>query len=81
MAGPTERAILMAILFKATADCNSSRGTSSGMMAPQAGIIMAMPTPRKKVNSNNSKEPVTPVSVRMPSDPAHAAIQICVPIR
>ena len=81
MAGPTERAMLMAMLFNATADCNSSRGTSSGMIAPHAGIIMAMPTPRKKVKSSKINEPVTPVRVRIPSTPAQLAIQTCVPIR
>ena len=75
MAGPTERAMLMAMLFKATADCNSSRGTSSGMIAPHAGII------RKKVKSSKINEPVTPVRVRIPSTPAQLAIQTCVPIR
>ena len=51
------------------------------MTAPHAGIIMASPTPRKKVKTSNRMALVKPVRVRIPSTPAQQASQIWVPMR
>jgi len=70
MAGPMARDTLIAMLFNATADDNSSGRTRSGTMADQAGIIMALPTPSAKTKPNSTQAVVMPASVRMPSIPA-----------
>ena len=70
IAGPIAREALMATLFKATADCSSSGRTRSGTIDAHAGIIIAAPTPRAKMNPSNTQTVVRSSKVRMPSAPA-----------
>src|SRR4051812_21321404 len=51
-AGPIARLILTPTLFAATAEGNSSRGTSCGTMDCHAGAVTAAKTSTRKVNSS-----------------------------
>src|SRR5271166_3206450 len=53
-AGPAARPILKPMPFKAVALSRSSPGTSSGVVAPQAGEVSAPPTPSRKVVASRS---------------------------
>lgn len=75
------RAIFMPMVLRLMAACNSARGTNSGVTAPQAGIIIAVPMPRAKVNNNNSGAVVKPASVKPPNSVAVVIIQIWMTIK
>ena len=62
-AGPMARATLMPRLFSAMAACNCALGTISGVIAAQAGIIIAVPMPMAKVRTSSVQAVVMPVRV------------------
>src|SRR5215472_17381677 len=53
-AGPTARARLNSMPFKAEADAKSSLGTNSGKIARQVGVSNASPAERANVNASSS---------------------------
>ena len=77
-AGPAERAMLKPMLPRVTAAGSSSRGTSSGMIACQAGWFMAAPRPSRKVKRRRSQGVVRPASVSRPRPAAASSIQVWV---
>ena len=67
--------------FSAIAWTRSSRGTSSGTMALQAGAVSAEPMPMAKVNASSQKAVTAPLTVRIASAAAARIVQSCAPIR
>src|ERR1700738_2605822 len=51
-AGPIARAMLMPTLLSAIAAGKSDEGTNSGVIACQTGLLIAAPTPRRKVDKS-----------------------------
>jgi hypothetical protein len=67
MAGPTARAKFRPIPVSATADGRSARGTSSGVVACQAGAFIAAPAPSAKVKISSSHGVIASASATAPS--------------
>ncbi len=59
-AGPTARARLYVIEFKATADCSSLRGTRSLINAWDAGAPNALPTPSPSAQTTTTETGARP---------------------
>jgi hypothetical protein len=77
-AGPTARARLKATAPSATAAARSARDTSSGVIACQAGAVIAEPIPRANVRPSRSSGVTRPASVSPPSVAAATSIHVCV---
>ncbi|MNT03726.1 hypothetical protein D3C72_1382740 [compost metagenome] len=77
-AGPTALAKLNPALLSATAAWSSSGGTSSGMIACQAGALSAAPRPSAKVTPSSSQGVAKPASVSAARAPAATSIQVWV---
>ena len=80
-AGPIARVRLKPMPFSAIACTRSSRGTSSGTIALQAGPLIAAPMPIAKVSASSQKAVMAPVRVSMARAVAARIVQTCVPIR
>src|SRR5947209_1689014 len=76
-AGPTARAILMATALSVIAAGKSEWETNSGVIACQIGLLIADPTPRRKVSDSRRAGVIWPINARMPIAPAATNIQIC----
>jgi hypothetical protein len=77
MAGPTARAMLVAMPLSATASVSSRGGTRSGVVACQAGVLRAIPNPIVKVRKRSSHGVIAPATVRRPErhgGPQHPAL-------
>src|SRR6202023_988136 len=74
-AGPAARAMLKPMLPRAMAPGSSGRGTSSGMIACQAGLLAAAPRPSRKVNPSSDQGVIQPASVSTPRAAAATVIQ------
>ena len=61
--------------FRAMAPTRSSRGTSSGVVAAQAGKFRAVPAPMAKVSASRPQGPSTPAAVSAASSTPMTAIQ------
>jgi hypothetical protein len=59
-AGPTARARLLEAALSETVSGMSSRGTSSGTMACQAGLFIAEPALSRKVNASSAQGEMLP---------------------
>jgi hypothetical protein len=62
-----ERAMLMPNELRATAPLRSDRGTSSGVIACQAGVARAAPTPPRNVRRTRPSTETVPVHARKAS--------------
>ncbi len=80
-AEPTERDLFIPMEFKLMADCSSTRRTNSGVIAPHAGIIIAVPITRANVKASRIGAVVIPESVNTPRVTAGIIIQTCEAIR
>ena len=78
IAGPAARARFTARLPSARAAGNCSRLTISGVMACQAGIFSAVPTPMAKVSASSSAGVMAPSKVSAPSEATASSIQVWV---
>ena len=67
--------------FSAIACTRSSRGTSSGTIALQAGPVSAAPMPIAKVSASSNTAVIALATVSMASVMAARIVQTCVPIR
>ena len=76
-AGPTARAILIAMLPSPTAAGSSCGGTASGIIACHAGRSIALPAPTASVMTSNIQGWTTPRSVRTPSVAVAANSHTC----
>src|SRR6266487_2821088 len=76
-AGPTARARLLPDEFKATAAASCSMATISGVIACQAGSLMAAPRPRRDVSRSSVQGVTAWMSVKARSTAAIAAIHDC----
>src|ERR1700688_2844374 len=72
-AGPAARAMLKPMLPSAIAPGSSGRGTSSGMIACQAGLLAAAPRPSRNVKPSSHQGVIQPASVSTPR-PAAATV-------
>src|SRR5882724_3829887 len=77
-AGPAARAMLKLMEERVTAPGRSSRGTSSGVIACQAGPFIAAPSPRRKVKKRRSPGVMGPARVKRPRPAAANSIQLWV---
>src|SRR5260370_34484611 len=77
-AGPTDLARLKPAEFSEIAAGSSDFGTSSGMIACQAGPFIVEPRPRAKVSHSKVHGLLWPGNARTPRIPAAASIQRCV---
>ncbi len=77
-AGPIARARLKPMPFRAIACTRSSRGTSSGASAPQAGAVIAEPMPIAKVSASRLHTVISPISVSAASSAAAVMVQVWV---
>ena len=77
MAGPTARARLLHPALRETASGMRSCGTSSGMMACQAGLFMAEPMLSRKVKASRAQGETWPRKVRTARMATEASIQTC----
>src|SRR5437870_3477548 len=77
-AGPIARAILMATALSVIAAGKSEWETSSGVIACQIGLLIADPTPRRKVSESKRPGVIWPMKARMPIAPAATNIQTCI---
>src|SRR6266852_3514070 len=77
-AGPIARAMLMPTPLSAVAAGNSAGGTNSGVIACQAGLLLAVPTPSRKVSESKRPGVIWPISASTPIAPAATTIQICI---
>jgi len=80
-AGPTDRDTFIPNVFNPMAARSSARLTNSGVIAPHAGIIIAVPIPSAKVNINSTEAVVNPDKVSTPRVAAVSIIQNCDAIR
>ena len=76
-AGPRARARLKPALLSETASGNCSRGTSSGMIACQAGLFIAVPMLSRKVRMSNTHGEMTLKKVSTLSSATALSIQVC----
>src|SRR5438876_257098 len=76
-AGPIARAILMATALSVIAAGRSLWGTSSGVIACQIGLLIADPTPRRKVRKSKRAGVIWSINARTPIAPAATNIQTC----
>src|SRR5882672_6642603 len=76
-AGPNARAMLMPTPLSAIAAGNSSAGTNSGVIACQAGLLIAVPMPSRKVSESKRVGVIWPINARAPIAPAATTIQPC----
>ena len=81
MAGPTVRDRLKPIPFSAMACTRSSRGTSSGVVAAQAGKFSALPMPMQKVSTSSPQGPTPPRKASSASSAATQSTQACAAMR
>src|ERR1700680_1389403 len=72
--GQAARAMLKPMLPSAMAPGSSGRGTSSGMIACQAGLLAAAPRPSRKVNPRSDQGVIQPASVSAPRAAAATVI-------
>ncbi len=77
-AGPATRAILKETEPSVIAEARSFRGTSSGIIACQAGVFIAAPMLRKNVKTSRISGDTFPKTVIRPSPKAAADISIWV---
>ncbi len=75
------RATFTPRLLSAIADCNCMRGTSSGVIAAQAGIVIAVPMPMAKVRATSIQAEIASKKLMMASNAAIMAIQTCTTIK
>src|SRR6266404_9291748 len=76
-AGPIARAMLMPTLLSAIAAGKSEEGTNSGVIACQTGLLIAAPTPRRKVDKSKRDGVIRPINARNPIATAMTHIQPC----
>src|SRR5205807_8791738 len=75
--GPIARAILVATALSVIGAGKSAGETDSGVIACQIGLLIADPTPRRKVSASRRPGVIWPINARMPIAPAATNIQIC----
>src|SRR5262249_14168866 len=73
--GPIDRARLVLTPFKVTAAGTSPAGTASSVTDCQAGVLIATPTPNRRVSPSSVQGVVAPASVRTPSATSIASSQ------
>src|ERR1700738_5346523 len=76
-AGPIARAMLMPTALNVIAAGKSAGGTNSGVIACQTGLLIADPTPRRKVSESKRPGDIWPVNASTPIVPTATHIQIC----
>src|SRR6266850_248477 len=77
-AGPMARAMLTPAALSVIAAGKSDWETSSGVIACQTGLLIAEPTPRRKVSESKRPGVIWPINARMPIAPAATNIQTCI---
>src|SRR5438552_11670094 len=77
-AGPIARAMLMPTALSVIAAGKSDCETSSGVIACQTGLLIADPTPSRKVSVSKRPGVIWPINARIPMAPAALNIQICI---
>ena len=77
MAGPIAWAAVNAVPFSTSACGRSSRGTSSGTIAAQTGMLRAAPTPSRKVRIRSAGTVARPRYATTASTAATTAIHTC----
>src|SRR6266850_41756 len=77
-AGPMARAMLMPAALSVIAAGKSDWETSSGVIACQTGLLIAEPTPRRKVSQSKRPGVIWPINARIPIAPAATNIQTCI---
>src|SRR5437660_11130184 len=77
-AGPIARAMLMPTPLSAIAGGNSAGGTNSGVIACQTGLLIAVPTPSRKVSRSKRPGVIWPIKARTPIATAATHIQLCI---
>lgn len=80
-AGPIARLMLTPTLFTATAPCSSSRGTSIGTIACQAGASKALPVATTNMNTSKSGAVTRPRVTSVAKIAAITRIPISTPMR
>src|SRR5258708_16863902 len=76
-AGPMARAMLMPTALNVIAAGKSGGRTNSGVIACQTGLLMADPTPSRKVSESRRAGVIWPINARTPIAPAATTIQLC----
>src|SRR5882672_6966046 len=76
-AGPIARATLKLTTLSVIAAGKSVGRTNSGVIACQTGLLIAVPTPRRKVSESRRAGVIWPINARTPIAPAATTIQIC----
>src|SRR5438477_3188366 len=77
-AGPIARAMLMPTALSVIAAGKSDCETSSGVIACQTGLLIADPTPSRKVSVSKRPGVIWPINARIPMAPAALNIQTCI---
>src|SRR5713101_903921 len=76
-AGPIARAMLIPTPLSVIAAGKSDGETNSGVIACQTGLLIADPTPSRKVSESNRLGVIWPIKAKTPIAPAATNIQIC----
>src|SRR5947209_1225709 len=76
-AGPIARAMLIPTPLSVIAAAKSDGETSSGVIACHTGLLIADPTPRRKVSQSKRAGVIWPINARAPIAPAATSIQLC----